>query len=156
MKNRILIADDDASVLASLACMLELEDYEVVAAKAASEAIRQFILTPPDLVLLDLNMTPKDGWGILDIISRCDSRVPIIIITGCARQYERARFSAVDAVLEKPLDVPILMDVIETLLIESEQERWLRLGSPGFAPFYHSGGRDAGVDEVGNDEILVD
>lgn len=64
--------------------------------------------------------------------------VPIIIITARPNQYEQALRAGADALMEKPLDLPVLLSTIHQLLAESEQQRLARLTDPNFATAFLS------------------
>jgi DNA-binding response OmpR family regulator len=142
---RILLADDDLGVREMLGRVLESEHYGVVYAKSGIETIRKFTADPPDLVLLDLNMPEKDGWEAFGKI--CDKHpfVPVIVITARPHQYGHAVELGVDALMEKPLNIPLLLETIQSLLTESESERTRRLTNPEFktAMLYRSAGHYA-------------
>jgi CheY-like chemotaxis protein len=116
MKKKILLADDDASVRKMLGRLLESEQYEVVLAGNGREAVAQFRADPPDLVLLDLKMPDKDGWQALEQMHAAGSMPPVIIITATPHQGRRATQSGADALLEKPLHLPLLLQTIHDLL----------------------------------------
>jgi CheY-like chemotaxis protein len=132
MTKRILLADDDAGVRQMLKRVLELERYDVVTAGTGAEAAAKFRAHAPDLVLLDLNMPGKDGWEAFDLMNDTHPFVPVIVITAKPRQYERAVAAGVDALMEKPLDLPLLLATIAGLLAESEAERVRRLTNRDF------------------------
>ena len=132
MKKRILLADDDAAVREMLGRVLELEQYEVVPAKSGRAAAMKFLLDPPDLVLLDLEMPDKDGWEAFDSMNQAHPWVPVIAITAKPQQYEHAAALGFDALMEKPLNLPLLLDAIAELLGESVPNRLLRLTHPDF------------------------
>jgi DNA-binding response OmpR family regulator len=138
MKNKILLVDDDAAVRKSLARALEAEGFDVLAARSGREAIREFLAEPPDLVLLDLNMPGKDGWHTFDYMEKQNPLVPVIVITARPNQFERAVVSGIDALMEKPLDLPLLLNTIKRLLQETAQERISRLTQPDFATAFLS------------------
>jgi two-component system response regulator MprA len=129
---KILLADDDASVRQTLGQVLTLEQYDVVFAATGRAAGAKFITDLPDLVLLDLNMPERDGWDVFNLINGTHPLVPVIIITAKSRQYERAAELGVDALMEKPLDIPLLLETIREYLAESEAERVRRLTRPDF------------------------
>jgi len=142
MKKRIMIAEDESSIRESLARVLESEDYDVESANTGEEAIAKFHARPCDLVLLDLNMPAKDGWAAFEGISRLRPLVPVIVITARPHQYERAVGVGVDALMEKPLDLPLLLQCVRDLLAESEAARVARLTHPNFATRDLSGAGD--------------
>ena len=132
MTKRILLADDDPGVRQMLARVLELEHYRVVLAGTGWEAAAKFRACAPDLVLLDLNMPGKDGWEAFDLMNDTYPFVPVIVITAKPQQYARAVEVGVDALMEKPLDLPLLLATIADLLAESESDRVRRLTDRDF------------------------
>jgi CheY-like chemotaxis protein len=129
---KILLADDDVSVRQMLGRVLISEQYDVAFAATGREAAAKFIADLPDLVLLDLNMPDRDGWDAFDLMYQTHPSVPVIIITAMSRQYERAADLGVDALMEKPLDIPLLLETIRSYLAESEAQRVRRLTRPDF------------------------
>jgi DNA-binding response OmpR family regulator len=144
---KILLADDDESVRRMVGRVLESEDYEVLLACNAEEAIKRTLTGAPDLVLLDLNMPGKDGWAAFELIDRIRPFVPVIVITARPNQYGYATQVGVDALMEKPLDLAILLTTIRDLLAESERDRVKRLTDRSFTTACLSpaaGGQPAG------------
>src|SRR5208283_4838045 len=121
-----------AGIREMLGRVLESEQYEVVLAGTGREAAAKFAATAPDLVLLDLNMPDLDGWEAIDLITRTHPFVSVIVITARPKQYEQAAEMAVDALMEKPLNLPLLLAAIAGLVAESESERVNRLSNPAF------------------------
>jgi len=132
MRKTILLADDDASVRTMVGRVLEAEDYNVLFARTGREAVSQFLSGPPDLVLLDLNMPDKDGWEAWDLMTTLHPMVPVIVITARPHQYDQAMEMGIDALMEKPLDLPVLLQAIEKLLAEPDPKRLARLCDPSF------------------------
>ncbi len=131
-RKTILLADDDAAVRTMLGRVLEGENYEVVLARDGREAAARFREGPPDLVLLDLNMPGQDGWEALRLMNRSERWVPVIVITARPHQYPEAVRRRIDALMEKPLDLPVLLDSIRRFLAEPDQARALRAADPKF------------------------
>jgi CheY-like chemotaxis protein len=130
--NRILIADDDSLVRGSLAAVLEFEGYMVVEAPDGVKAVSRAIEQMPDLVLLDLNMPHWDGWTAFSQLDRVAPLVPVIVITARPNQYAKAAGLGVDAFMEKPLDIPILVAAIKRLTSEDEARHLRRITSTAF------------------------
>ncbi|MHB8522869.1 MAG: response regulator [Limisphaerales bacterium] len=126
-EKRILVVDDDGQIRESLRKVLQAEDYEVVLAADGQEGIGKFASEPIDLLLLDLNLPAKSGWDIFERLSFMSPLLPIIIITGRHNQYEMAKAAGVGALMEKPLDVPLLLQTITELLAEPAETRLERL-----------------------------
>jgi two-component system chemotaxis response regulator CheY len=130
--NRVLIADDDAIVRGSLAAVLESEGYVVDEAHNGILAVTRAIQQPPDLVLLDLNMPHWDGWTAFNQLDRVTPLLPVIVITARPNQYEKAVRLGVDAFMEKPLNIPILVRAIRRLTSEEESRHVRRITDPKF------------------------
>jgi CheY-like chemotaxis protein len=132
MNKTILLADDDASIRRMVGRVLESEGYRVLYAATGTEAASQFLSGPPDLILLDLNMPERDGWEAWEIINTLHPMLPVIIITARPHQYRRANQLRIDALMEKPLDLSLLLDTIKRLLAEPDAERLMRVSAPDF------------------------
>ena len=130
--NRILIADDDSLVRGSLAAVLESEGYVVVEAPDGVKAVSRAIEQMPDLVLLDLNMPHWDGWAAFSQLDRVAPLVPVIVITARPNQYAKAAGLGVDAFMEKPLDIPVLVAAIKRLTSEDEARHLRRITNTAF------------------------
>ena len=85
---KILVADDEASIRRILETRLKMVGYDVVVAEDGEEAVEVFIKTNPDLVVLDVMMPKMDGYGVTREIRRT-SDVPIIILTALGDVSER-------------------------------------------------------------------
>lgn len=132
MNKKILLADDDAGVRNTLRRVLESENYTVVTAGTGRETGAKFIEELPDLVLLDVTMPDRNGWEVFELINSTHPLVPVIIITAKPHQYDHAADLGIDAIMEKPLDLPCLLETIAKFLGESEEERLRRLTRPDF------------------------
>ena len=145
-RRRILLVDDDASVRGSLQDMLVEEGYLVIPANDGQHALEIVASTSVDVVLLDLNMPHKNGWDTFERLSAEHPLVPVILITARPNQLPcAAGFAAVGAgvgaLLEKPLDIPILLQTITRLLAESVETRLARLAGRD-VPFRYAAGKN--------------
>lgn len=118
--SRVLIVDDDPSVLQTFAHMLRLEGYEVVTSLDADAALREVDASHPDAVLLDLRMPLTDGLTFLRRLrARGEWRTPVAIVTGDYLVDEataRALRELEAAVYYKPLWLEDLLDITRRLL----------------------------------------
>ena len=87
-RQKILVADDEASIRRILETRLKMVGYDVVTAEDGEEAVDVFNKTNPDLVVLDVMMPKMDGYGVTREIRRT-SDVPIIILTALGDVSER-------------------------------------------------------------------
>src|SRR5438094_8249088 len=126
MTKRILLVDDERSIRESLSKILRAEIYEVVLAENGQEAIEKHGAERIDLLLLDLNMPVINGRFILDWLAAVNPLLPFIIITGRSNQHALADRAGADALMEKPLDVPLLLQTIRELLSEPMESRLRR------------------------------
>lgn len=121
------MVDDDSSIRESLRKVLQAEGYEVALAGDGQEAIEKFNQERIDLVLLDLNLPVNSGWDTFGTLTAIDPLLPIIIITGRQHQSSLAAAAGISALMEKPLNVPLLLQTITALLAEEPATRLKRL-----------------------------
>ena len=88
MSNKILVVDDEQSIMNIIAFNLKKEGYEVVTAEDGEMAITIFDTEKPDLILLDIMMPKIDGYGVCKRI-RDKSDVPIIMLTARADEVDK-------------------------------------------------------------------
>jgi len=129
---RVLIADDDSLVRGSLAAVLESEGFLVDEAQNGIKAVTRAIEYSPDLVLLDLSMPQWDGWTAFSQLDRVAPLLAVIVITARPNQYEKAMRLGVDAFMEKPLNIPILLRAIRRLTSEDKNGHVRRITNPAF------------------------
>lgn len=133
-KGKILVVDDSAMVLNTLALVLRSDGYDVVMAEDGSEAVTCARLEHPDLILLDINFPPDvtyggslswDGFRLIDWMRQTHaSLAPIILITGDDIEglKERAKQSGAIAIFQKPLDNDALLSMIQRVLEASRNQ----------------------------------
>jgi DNA-binding response OmpR family regulator len=125
--NHILLVDDDPAVRDSLKAVLIDEGYSVISAENGQVALELAGRLPVDLVLLDLNMPVKNGWDTFEELTREHPLVPIVIVTARPNQLFTSLSAGAGALLEKPMDIPTLLQTIKKLLHESAELRLARL-----------------------------
>jgi len=124
---RILLVDDDSTVRDSLNNVLQSEGYLVIPADNGQQALDLANKSSVDLVLLDLNMPVKNGWDTFEQLTREHPLIPVIIATARPNQLFTAINAGVGALLEKPMDIPMLLRTMEKLLAETAEQRLARL-----------------------------
>ena len=116
----ILVIDDMEAVLEFLRARLTRSGNVVVTASSGREGLEIFQGNTIDLVICDLEMPGINGWEVgKKIRSICEKRripkTPFILLTGRGGQQtqsEKIAESGVDAVVEKPIRIAPIMDVI--------------------------------------------
>lgn len=78
---RILIVDDEPSVLDVMATVLLDAGYSVQTAADGRIALQIIDLTPPDLIITDVMMPHLDGWTLLDHAYQRDPSLPVILMS---------------------------------------------------------------------------
>jgi CheY-like chemotaxis protein len=126
MKLTALIVDDEDNVRQSLAKLLRRAGYETLLGANGDEADSLHQQHHPDIVLLDLNMPVRNGWDAFRAINTRDPLTPVIVVTGRPNQRELARAARVTALMEKPLDVPLLVETMDRLIREPASQRLSR------------------------------
>jgi len=81
-----------------------------------------------DLVVLDINLDAANGWEIYERMMFANPGVPTIVMIAEAEQRTRARACGVETLVEKPIDVPALLEMIRRLLAEPATTRLKRFG----------------------------
>lgn len=125
---KILVVDDDEAVRTGLRCVLISEGYEVGVASGGNEAIRELTKNSVDLILVDMNMPGQNGWATIAMLRAIRANVPIIIITARPDQLRAARAAGLE-LMEKPLDLPVLMQRIAALIHQAENPASVQLAS---------------------------
>ncbi len=116
---RILLVDDDPEVLESIEIALKGRGYDVLLARDGAEGLVRAERDAPDLIILDIVMPRRSGFAVLDRIRSKRGRSPRIILLTAnteARHREFAVSHGADAYLNKPFEVPDLLDEVELQL----------------------------------------
>jgi two-component system KDP operon response regulator KdpE len=94
MSPRILIVDDEPSILATMAPLLRGRGYDVSTATSGHAALEAVDRQPPQLVILDLGLPDLDGIEVTRRL-REGRAIPILVLS--ARGAERDKVAALDA-----------------------------------------------------------
>ena len=91
-KKRILIAEDDPSVLKVTKLRLQFEGYEVITARDGQDALEQAVAEAPiHVILLDIMMPKLNGYEVCRTLKRqpATASIPVIIFTASEAQLQR-------------------------------------------------------------------
>jgi two-component system OmpR family response regulator len=86
---RLLVVDDEPTILELLAGSLRYAGFDVVTAASGMEALRAAAASRPDLILLDVMMPDGDGFEIVRQMRSGGAQIPIIFLTARSAVGER-------------------------------------------------------------------
>jgi CheY-like chemotaxis protein len=110
---RVLIVDDDASILALLGSVLRRRDLIVDEAHDGVEALNLLKENSYSVVLLDLLMPKLDGFGVIENIGSAISTPVVLVITGADRALIRQLDpQKIHGVVNKPFDAEDLATLV--------------------------------------------
>jgi DNA-binding NtrC family response regulator len=123
MTTRILLVDEDRSIRDALCKVLRDEHYDMLLAECGFEAVERYGSLPVDLLLFDLNTPRRNGCDPLEWLAEVNPLLPVIIISSRPNQDLALERAGADVLMEKPLDVPLLLRTIRRLLDEPLEAR---------------------------------
>jgi len=133
-KTRILIADDDPSILKLMTIYLKQAGYEPILASDGKEALSLVEAEDPALVILDIRMPGMNGFEVCRHI-RASSDIPIIMLTISNQDEDvlQGLKSGADDYVTKPFSVEVLLARIQAVL------RRTKFPEEVARPEFHSG-----------------
>jgi DNA-binding response OmpR family regulator len=124
-KKRVLIVEDEASLLKLETILLTVKGYEVSGASTGNDALEKISAGTFDLVLLDIMLPDIDGYEICRRIKEHPRHAdtPVIMLTArkSAEDLERGATCGADAYLTKPFKSALIIEVMERLLSDSSR-----------------------------------
>ena len=126
VRRRILVADDNADALQTLATVLELGGHEVFSASNGSLALESAERHLPEVALLDIGMPLLDGYEVARRIRAqvWGKRITLVALTGWGQDSDRRRSqeAGFDSHLVKPLDLAKLTQLLSRLPVPAADE----------------------------------
>lgn len=122
MQVKILVVDDERSIVSTLKMALESDNYKVIEAYTGDGAIRKAHSESPDLILLDIMLPDMTGYEICNTFRKdpLTRSIPIIMLTGMG---ETGRIVGLELgandYITKPFDLNILKVKIRNVLQDS-------------------------------------
>ncbi|HAR6517527.1 TPA: response regulator transcription factor [Staphylococcus pseudintermedius] len=89
MAQRVLVVDDEQSIVTLLKYNLEQSGYVVEVAQDGEEALQKEKETKPDLIVLDVMLPKKDGIEVCKTIRSDKNQVPILMLTAKDDEFDR-------------------------------------------------------------------
>jgi two-component system cell cycle response regulator DivK len=119
-KATILYVEDNADNRTLVRRVLMADDYEVVEASNATDALDFVKKQRPDLILMDINMPDVDGYTLTMRIKTMPGMqsVPIIALTANVMRGDREKSleAGCDGYIQKPIDIDTISQYIERYL----------------------------------------
>jgi DNA-binding response OmpR family regulator len=111
--SRVLVVDDDPSILDTVTSILRSEGFQVMAAGGGKEALSLIHSWHPTLVLLDMRMPVMDGWAVAGAMRESGSKVPIVVMTAAESAKRWADEIGAAGYLAKPFGLDELLECVE-------------------------------------------
>lgn len=125
-KARIQIIEDNDDIRESIVEILELANYEVIAADNGKAGIELATQHVPDLILCDIMMPELDGYGVLYLLGKNPqtASIPFIFLTAKAERTDmrKGMEMGADDYLTKPFDDMELLNAVESRLSKKSKQ----------------------------------
>ncbi|MGD8642212.1 MAG: response regulator, partial [Gammaproteobacteria bacterium] len=124
--NRILIVDDEPTIVRLLTDVLELAGYQVEATTCSTEALSMFENNPTryDALLTDQSMPELTGIELVNHVRRINSTIPVILCSGYSENVNESNCEAfsINRYLHKPIDHELLLQTIQEIINRNSGE----------------------------------
>jgi CheY-like chemotaxis protein len=121
--SRLLLVEDNEINRDMLSRRLQRKGYEILIAVDGQEGVDKARGEKPDLILLDMSLPVMDGWEAARLLKGEDGTkaIPIIALTAHAMSGDREKAieAGCDEYDTKPVELPRLLEKIQTLLAKS-------------------------------------
>jgi two-component system alkaline phosphatase synthesis response regulator PhoP len=119
-KNKILVVEDEPSIIKILTRRLQTSEYEVLTAFDGAEGLEKALAERPDLIISDIMMPRMDGYTFVKQLREHPDgvRIPVIILTAKEKMQDLFYFQGVrdcDYIV-KPFETEALLAKITQLL----------------------------------------
>jgi DNA-binding response OmpR family regulator len=120
MSKRILVVDDEPNIVLSLEFLMQKQGFAVRSAYDGEQALEAISESPPDLILLDINMPKLNGYEVCAAVRANPewNNVRILILTAKGRDVEREKGLAMgaDEYVTKPFSTLEVVEKVRELL----------------------------------------
>ena len=124
MKRRILLVDDDATVLLTLKAVLELHEFDVQTAGSAAEAVKKLGSGVYDMVITDSRMETDDaGFHVIRAARQQAYQPATALLTAYPPRNVDWNTGGAQSLLVKPIGTQDLLRQIEALLVQQQDEK---------------------------------
>ena len=117
MTRTVLLIEDNEQNRYLAKFLLEHHGYTVISEPDGPRGLARAVASPPDLILLDIQLPGMDGYAVARALREVESlrRVPIVAVTSYAMvgDREKALAAGCDGYIEKPINPDTFVDEIE-------------------------------------------
>ncbi len=89
MGRRILVVEDDLSILSGLSINLRFDGYQVLQAQDGGLGLQRAIDEQPDLVILDVMLPQMNGYEVLKELRRRGCNVPVVMLSAKGMETDK-------------------------------------------------------------------
>ena len=126
MTRQILVVDDEPSIVLSLEFLMKQAGYTVRTATDGDAALQAIRDTPPDLILLDVNLPKRNGYEVCEAVraNPAWNSVRIIMLTAKGRDVERQKGLAMgaDDYVTKPFSTQEVVQKVRAMLGDEDAD----------------------------------
>ncbi len=142
MANKVLLVDDDQTLLSFLSEYLTNNEFTVFTATSGSDALKLVYRERPDLVVLDVMMPGMDGWELTARLREM-ADLPIILLSAKTAEADKLRGfrMGVDDYVTKPFSFAELTARVQAVLARSQ------VNTPSASPMYAAGNLTVDMDK---------
>lgn len=125
--SRILLADDSPHAQRMGERILREEGYQVVSVTDGETALKRMADVDPDLIVVDVFLPGVDGFELCRRVKSQDphQHVRVVMTAGMLEVFDEAeaRRAGADAIIKKPFEASVVVDIIKPLIADAQQAR---------------------------------
>jgi len=113
---KILIVEDEPEIRNLMIELLQMHNFEVIAAENGSKGLNAFNSLQPDMIITDIQMPVMNGIKMVEKVREKSANIPIIVVSAHnEKEYEqKLHLYNVNHIFYKPINISSLIEVIKT------------------------------------------
>lgn len=132
VRPRILVVEDDPSIIFGLEKNLRFEGFDVVVARDGEEGLMRALKSPPALIVLDIMLPNVNGFEVCKTLRDRGFKIPVIFLSAKSQEVDKVTGLDLggDDYLTKPFSVRELLARIKTILrrVDDKKEEAMEAG----------------------------
>jgi len=123
LKTRILVVEDDESLMLGLKENLDVAGYDVVTAADGPAALKAGLETAPDLVILDVMLPGMSGYDVCRKLRDSGAQMPIVMLTARQDEFDKLHGfeMGADDYVTKPFSIKELLARLRAILLRGRK-----------------------------------